>query len=246
MILLSWNYKGLAQSSTICALRAIIRSNHPDIIFLSETKTNLASSILFQLGYSLFVQAPSSGSRGGLLLAWHSDIKLTSLFVSHNLICVHCFSNSPDVKCLISFVYRSPYQKSGSDFLSQLADFGFDSSVPWLCIGNFNSITSSMDKLGGQPFNGLAQNDFRQFMNSFGMIDLGFSGNPYTWSNHRQGHGLIKERLDRGIVSSTWLHAFPAISDTHLPDYTSDHNPLLLDTAIPSPSLSRPFRFEEF
>jgi hypothetical protein len=81
---------------------------------------------------------------------------------------------------------------------------------------------------------------------SIGMIDLGFSGNPYTWSNHRQGHGLIKERLDRGIVSSTWLHAFPAISDTHLPDYTSDHNPLLLDTAIPSPSLSRPFRFEEF
>jgi hypothetical protein len=69
---------------------------------------------------------------------------------------------------------------------------------------------------------------------------------PYTWSNHHLGHALIKERLDRGIVSSSWLHAFPAISITHLPAYTSDHNPLLLNTSIPSPSLPRPFRFEEF
>jgi hypothetical protein len=53
------------------------------------------------------------------------------------------------VKCLISFVYEPPYQKNGSDFLSWLAEFGFDCSVPWLCVGDFNSINSSMDKLGG-------------------------------------------------------------------------------------------------
>jgi hypothetical protein len=116
MIILSWNCRGLAQASTIRALRAMIRRNHPDIIFLSETKTNLACSILLQLGYSLSIQAPPSGSRGGLLIAWHSDVKLTSLFVSHNLICVHYFSTSPDVKCLISFVYGPPYQKNVSDF----------------------------------------------------------------------------------------------------------------------------------
>jgi hypothetical protein len=23
------------------------------------------------------------------------------------------------------------------------------------------------------------------FIDTFGMVDLGFSGNPYTWSNHR-------------------------------------------------------------
>jgi len=207
MIILSWNCRGLAQSSTIRELRAMIRRNHPDIIFLLETKTNLACSILPQLGYSLSVQAPPSGSRGGLLIAWHSDIKLTSLFVSPNLICVHYFSNSPDVQCLISFVYGPPYQKHGYDFWSQLAEFGSDSSVPWLCIGDFNSITSSLDKLGGRPFNGCSKNDFGHFMNSFGMIDLGFSCNPFTWSNHRQGHGLIKERLDRGICCANYNYS---------------------------------------
>jgi len=118
MIVLSWNCRGLACSSTIRALRAIIKRNLPDIIFLTKTKTPMASSILFKLGYTLSVQASPSGSRVGLLLAWKSDIKLTSLYVSPNLICVHYFSTSLDVKCLISFVYGPPYQKCSSDFLS--------------------------------------------------------------------------------------------------------------------------------
>jgi len=206
----------------------------------------MASSILFKLGYTLSVQASPSGSKGGLLLAWKSDIKLTSLYVSPNLICVHYFSTAPDVKCLISFIYGPLYRKCSSDFWSQLAEFSFDNLLPWLWIGDFNSITSSMDKLGGPPFNCLSHNDFGYFMNAFGMIDLGFSSNPFTWSNCRQGHGLIKEHLDRGVVSSQWLHEFPAISVTHLSAYSSDHNPLILNTISPSPSLPRPFRFEEF
>jgi len=71
MKILPWNCRGLAQSSTIRSLRALIRKNNPDIIFLSKTKTasSTASSLLLQLGYSMNVQAPPSGSRGGLFLA---------------------------------------------------------------------------------------------------------------------------------------------------------------------------------
>jgi hypothetical protein len=89
-------------------------------------------------------------------------------------------------------------------------------------------------------------NPLLEFMDAFVMVDLGFSGNPYTWSNHRQGFDLIKERLDRSIATSQWIHFFPSYSVTHLPAHCSDHNPLLLDTSIPSPSLPRPFRFKEF
>jgi hypothetical protein len=57
---------------------------------------------------------------------------------------------------------------------------------------------------------------------------------------------LIKERLDRGIASNQWIHLFPSFSIIHLPAYNSDHNPLLLDTALITPSLPQPFRFENF
>jgi hypothetical protein len=135
---------------------------------------------------------------------------------------------------------------SNFDFWTTLVDFGDNCDFPWLCIGDFNAITAQHDKLGGRPFPMFSRNTFSSFMNQFGMIDLGFSGNPYTWSNHRQGHCLIKERLDRGIATNQWIQHFPSFSVTHLPTHNSNHNPLLLDTSSRSPTLPRPFRSEEF
>jgi len=135
---------------------------------------------------------------------------------------------------------------SNFDFWTTLVVFGDNCDFPWLCIGDFNAITAQHDKLGGRPFPMFSRNTFSSFMNQFGMIDLGFSGNPYTWSNHRQGHCLIKERLDRGIATNQWIQHFPSFSVTHLPTHNSNHNPLLLDTSSRSPTLPRPFRSEEF
>jgi len=90
MITLSWNCRGLAQASTICILRALIRKHNPDILFLSETKALplVSTPILRQLGFSLMVHAPPSGSKGGLLLAWRTDVNIVSFYVSCNIICV--------------------------------------------------------------------------------------------------------------------------------------------------------------
>jgi len=248
MKILSWNCRGLANTSTVRSLRSIIRLNHPDIIFLSETKTDpaVASNIMNQLGFPLILPAPPSQSQGGLLLACNSDVNLSSCFVNNDIICVWCYSTMPTVKWLISFVYGPPYNKSASDFWDKLADCNHDMGMPWLCIGDFNAISSPSDKYGGMHFHSSFNNNFTHFLNSMGMIDLGFSGNLYTWSNHRHGLGLIKERLDKGITSSDWIHSFPHFSVTHLPAHTSDHNPLILDTDTPLPSLPRPFRLEEF
>jgi len=78
------------------------------------------------------------------------------------------------------------------------------------------------------------------------MIDLGFCGNPYTWSNHRQGSSLIKERLGRGTANCNWINFFHSYSVVHLPAHTSDHSPLLLNSNLLVQSLPRPFRFEAF
>jgi hypothetical protein len=150
----SWNCRGLSQSSKIRSLRALIRKNNLDIIFLSETKTasSIASSLMHQLGFNMFVQAPPSNSRGGLLLAWKNDVTLSDFYVSHDMICACCSLDSPTIKWLISFVYGPPYQKFTSEFWTTLADFGDHCDIPWLCIGNFNAITAQNDKLGGRPF----------------------------------------------------------------------------------------------
>jgi len=102
------------------------------------------------------------------------------------------------------------------------------------------------EKFGGRPYACSSNDPFRDFLNSHGLVDLGFSGSPFTWSNHRHGRHLIRERLDRSIASTQWIHLFPLFSVRHLPAQASDHNALLLNTSSSNSHLPTPFRFEEF
>lgn len=77
-------------------------------------------------------------------------------------------------------------------------------------------------------------------------MDLGFMGNPFTWSNCRHCHGLIEERLDRGVVNGEWRCLFPRTTITHIAQTASDHAPILLDTLGGRDNRPRPFRFEAF
>jgi hypothetical protein len=131
-------------------------------------------------------------------------------------------------------------------FWDSMCSVGNSYIGPWLCIGDFNMILDQSEKTGGKPYACSSTDPFHHFINEFGLIDLGFSGNLFTWSNHRDGDNLIKERLNRGLASPQWIHLFPSYSIRHLPAHTSDHNPLLLSTMENTTNLPRPFRFEKF
>jgi exonuclease III len=115
-------------------------------------------------------------------------------------------------------------------FWENMMQLGSTFNGPWLCIGDFNMILSQQDKMGGLLYASSSTDYFHEFVNSFGLVDLGFTGNPFTWSNHRDGRHLIRQRLDCGMASSQWVHLFPSTSILHLPALSSDHSPLLLDT----------------
>lgn len=117
---------------------------------------------------------------------------------------------------------------------------------PWLCVRDFNSIISPEDKQGSRDFASSSVGDVRSFMNQMGLIDLGSSGLPYTWTNCCFGSANIREKLDRCIVNSDWRGLFHRASVTNLPITSSDHAPLVLDTVGGSQALASLFRFEEF
>lgn len=79
---------------------------------------------------------------------------------------------------------------------------------------------------------------------NIGAVDLGFSGNSFTWSNKRWGKDCIRERLDRGIANISWRLTFPKAAVYHLGAISTDHCPLVLDTNLVDNFSPRPFRFE--
>jgi len=83
------------------------------------------------------------------------------------------------LKCLLTFVYDPHYKNLCTEFWNATDNFGASYNDHWVCIGDFNAIILPDDKLGGRPFDFYSSNPFIDFMDGYGMIDLGFCGNPY-------------------------------------------------------------------
>lgn len=77
------------------------------------------------------------------------------------------------------------------------------------------------------------------------MVDIGFHGPKFTWSNNRQRLENIRERIDRGVANHSWTILFPNATLQHLPICLSDHSPIFLDT-MGRKKQSNSFKFKEF
>ena len=114
----------------------------------------------------------------------------------------------------------------------------------WACIGDFNFILNKEEQFSGSKGRSSNTNYLKELMFELNAVDLGYSGNKYTWTRGKWGKASIKRRLDRGIANISWWLAFLMASITHLGTINSDHAPILLDTNPIDSFAYRPFRFE--
>ncbi|XP_058764138.1 uncharacterized protein LOC131637556 [Vicia villosa] len=89
----------------------------------------------------------------------------------------------------------------------------------------------------------------REVVHSCGLIDLGFEGYPYTWSNGRMEEANIQCRLDRALASRNFVDMFSPVRVIHLPRFGSDHAAIRIDLDVLPEELNSShefiFRFEE-
>jgi hypothetical protein len=248
MKILSWNCRGLSRPAAVRSLRMLIRDSSPNLLFLSETKSSPShvTSILNRLGFYSLTQVPPLGSKGGLVLSWRLGIDIECFITNKHNISAWIFSDPVSSPWIISCLYGPPDKRDKPVFWDSLITVGDGFASPWLCIGDLNHVLDQTKKLGGRLVASSSNCPFKGFIDHFGLVDLGFSGNPFTWCNQRQGNDTIKERLDRGIANLSWIHVHPEFTLKHIPSSNSGHHPILLDTDHPSSNLPRPFRFEEF
>ena len=112
-------------------------------------------------------------------------------------------------------------------------------------IGDFNQVFSQEEKRGGRPVASSSRDKPGEIINNKGLIDIHFSGNPFTWSNRREALANIKERLDRVFSNDKWRILFPRAAVRHIPTSTSDHSPILLLSEGEDRNIKRPFKFEK-
>lgn len=94
--------------------------------------------------------------------------------------------------------------------------------------GDFNEILSNEEKRGGVARAPAIMNGFRDGLEDCGLVDLGFTGFPITWSNQWVDPFTVRCRLDRFCGNETWSSFAPSAHVLHLTYPGSDHVPLIL------------------
>ncbi|KAK9902987.1 hypothetical protein M0R45_001378 [Rubus argutus] len=95
--------------------------------------------------------------------------------------------------------------------------------LPWMICGDFNEIIHADEKQDGKRQSENQMRGFREVVRYAVLIDLGFVGSKFTWSNK-----FTKIRLDRAFATSFWSDIFPQTRVNVLPLSVSDHAPLLV------------------
>ena len=111
---------------------------------------------------------------------------------------------------------------------------------PWCLGGDFNIILSQRER-SRQGRITSAMRRFAQIIDDLGLVDLPLQEGLFTWSGGLNNQSWA--RLDRFLVTLSWLDQFSNVIQGRLPRPTSDHFPILLEGG----GLRRgpfPFRFE--
>ena len=180
------------------------------------------------LGFYNIDSVDPRGKKGGLVVGWKNGVDIEITYKCCNMINGLVFSDPLYEPWLISFVYGPPNRNNRGPFWEAVEKVGETFGGGWLCIGDFNHVFSQVDKKGGKPVASSSSGGSNEVIEKNGLIDINFSGNPYTWSNRREGLANIKERLYRAFANDRWRLIFPRAIVLNLPSSSSNHSPIVL------------------
>lgn len=132
-----------------------------------------------------FINFPVSRIKGDILLLWHSGVDVKPVHINMNVISILIYYDPPNHHWLAAYVY-GPIQWHQKARFWNLLDSTFKSfSGPWVCIGDFNNLLNQLENFGGWPVTSSSIGGLKDLMGTYDLIDIGFIGSTFTWTNNR-------------------------------------------------------------
>ena len=248
MSCLSWNCRELGNPCTVHELASLVRVKDPSAVFLMETWSNEEQLELLRcrLHFNNKLVVPSNNKGGGLALFWKNNLNLSISSYS----CSHIDSvinPGTDNAWRLSFIYGEPVTHKRMATWNLLRRLHNQHSLPWCCLGDFNEIIKNEEMQGRRPRPDRQMQAFRDAIDDCNLLDMGYSGFPFTWCNNRDPPHTTWVRLDRGLANMDWLQQNPLAIMEHIDVTNSDHKCLFMSGNPHTTSRfhRKPFRFEE-
>lgn len=253
--ILSSNCRGLGSIPASSALRRIVINEHPQLLFLQETKLcqgemdRVRRKLKYQFVVAVDCGGEGRGRRGGLALLWNQEWEVSIKSFSLNHIDA-MIQMKEGVEWRYTGFYGHPEEENKSMTTTLMEHLFRNDNMPWVCGGDFNLMIWSNEKKGGAEFNFAHAMMFRNALDHCMLEDLYYNGYPYTWTNNQGGEKNLQERLDRFCANKAWQDLYGGSFVTHLEKRKSDHLPIILSikdriNTIGTRKTEKLFRFQE-
>ncbi|CAA7024087.1 unnamed protein product [Microthlaspi erraticum] len=199
-------------------------------------------SFLNSFGYDKLFTVEPEGLSGGLALFYYDSFDVTVLSSSSRMIDVEATIEGK--KVYMTFLYGDPVKECREIVWDRLIHISLQRKGNWLMIGDFNEIMGNHEKRGGRRRAESSFLDFRKMINSCGMIDFPYKGNPMSWVGYRAS-GKVQCRLDRAIGNEDWHQSFSHTNVEYLKLWGSDHRPVLANILSKASEPRHNFRFDK-
>ena len=200
MNILIWNCRGAMKPQFRKTVMDLVDWHSPILMVITETRMSGArvDEIIEALPFDGYAVADTIGFTGGIWMLWrldlvHVDVLATTEQEIHAFIRVR----SQSFSWLISAIYVNPRFEERCILWNNLRILANMHDLPWALMGDFNEVLSAEEKYGGNPICQRRVRTIKECMDECSMMDLGFSGPIYTWTNKRELDNLIQYRLDR-------------------------------------------------
>ncbi|KAL4279770.1 hypothetical protein GQ457_03G020260 [Hibiscus cannabinus] len=109
------------------------------------------------------------------------SVAIDVVAVSNQYVHARCLDKQADRMFFITFVYASPNRSKQDEVWSQLTALRPNDNMAWVLGGDFNSIVSSDERIGGSRRRIGVSAKFDDFIQQSRLNDLGFHGPKFTW-----------------------------------------------------------------
>ncbi|PPD78723.1 hypothetical protein GOBAR_DD24346 [Gossypium barbadense] len=99
----------------------------------------------------------------------------------------------------------------------------------WIVGGDFNAILNDFEKEGGRRKPRALMDEFGDILKELSLTDVKNCNGWFTWTNNRDGNRLVKERLDRFVISDYIMVRMQFLASYIVRQSKSDHEAILMD-----------------
>ncbi|XP_059446385.1 uncharacterized protein LOC132177924 [Corylus avellana] len=195
-----------------------------------ETKlqAHRIEKIRIRIGFGSVFVVDGIGKSRGLALFWTTEVRVDIQNYSRRHINAVVKEDGVAQGWKFTGFYGHPEVLKRKESWTLLRHLSSYQSSAWLSMGDYNEISSDEEKFGVRRQPRRQMNDFRDAIEGSRLVDLGFVGPKFTWSNSQLVGHFTMERLDRALANEEWKELYPFRRVEVLAACASDHAPVMI------------------